>query len=164
MTKRSFFLALMLCALLILPVFGESADTFTSASLTSSYADTALEGDALVEAMASFSGFYTVSTTNPDGSPNVAFFIYVAKMHEGKMYLQLGLAENQSKQNILTTKQGVGMYAANPGTGEDDKPFAVAGARMRFVLVEDEALITALQGESQRPAMYVEVVELLPLG
>ena len=164
MKKQSLFLALVMCALLILPVFGETADTFTSASTTSSYAQFALEGDDLVQALASITGFYTVSTTNPDGSPNVAFFIYGAKEHEGKLYLLLGLAENQSKQNILTDKQGVAMYAANPGTAEGDKPFAVAGARMRFVLVEDQALITELKAGSERPALFVEVVELLPLG
>ncbi len=164
MKNSSFILALALCELLILPVFGETVDAFTSASVSSSYAEFALEGEDLIQALGSFSGFYVVSTTNPDGSPNVAFFIYGAIEHEGKLYLQLGLAENQSKQNILTNKQGVAMYASTPGTAEGDNRFAVAGARMRFELVEEEALINELKAGSERPALFVEVVELLPLG
>ena len=56
------------------------------------------------------------------------------------------------------------MYAATPGTAERDKPFAIAGARMRFVLVEDEVLLTALKGGKESAALFMEVVELLPLG
>ncbi len=143
----------------------ETADTFTSASITTNhYGDFALTGDELANALNSFSGFYLVCTTNPDGSANAAVAIYGAVQHEGKMYLQLGLADNQTKANLLADKKGLAVYAANPGTDEGDKPYAISGARMTFQLVEDEELIKTLQGDNQRPAIFAEVLETVPLG
>lgn len=78
--------------------------------------------------------------------------------------MQLALAENQSSQNLKRDKQDVAVYAAVPGTGAEDKPYAVSGARIRFRLVEDEALFKAFQGDFQRPALYGEFAEVLLLG
>lgn len=164
MFKRTLCLLAALC-LFSLPVLAETADTFTSASATTDhYGDYALAGDDLEKALNSISGFYLVCTTNPDGSANAAFAIFGAVQHEGKLYLQMGFAENQTKANILANKKGLAVYAANPGTAEGDKPYAVSGARMSFQLVEDEELIKTLQGDSKRPAIFVEVVNTLPLG
>ncbi len=161
--KRFFTLALILCLFALVPASMES-DAFTSASIKNHYGDFALEGEELMNAMNSFSGFYQVATTNPDGSPNSAYFIFGCKELNGKYYVQLGLAENQSLQNLQREKVGVAVYAKAPSGEEGAKPYAVSGARIRFRLVEDEALIKELQGDSQRPALYGEFVEVLPLG
>ena len=72
--KRLFALTLALC-LLALPVLAEPAvDTFTTASVNNFYGK--IEGDELMNAINSYSGFYAVATVNPDGTPNLAFFIY----------------------------------------------------------------------------------------
>ena len=63
--------ALLACA----PALAE-VDAFTSASVTDFYGDNALTGDELMNAINSFSGFYLVCTTNPDGSANAGYFIY----------------------------------------------------------------------------------------
>lgn len=161
--KRFFTLALILCLFALVPASMES-DAFTSASIKNHYGDFVLEGEELMNAMNSFSGFYQVATTNPDGSPNSAYFIFGCKELNGKYYVQLGLAENQSLQNLQREKVGVAVYAKAPSGEEGAKPYAVSGARIRFRLVEDEALIKELQGDSQRPALYGEFVEVLPLG
>ena len=53
-----------------------SVDSFTSASVADFYGDYGLTGDELMNALNSFQGSYLVSTVNPDGSPNIGFYIY----------------------------------------------------------------------------------------
>lgn len=161
--KRIFSLALALCLLLAVPAVMET-DAFTSASVSDYYGAFALTEGELMEALNSFSGFYLIATTNPDGSPNVGYFIFSCKELNGQYYLQMGLAENQTLQNLMRDKEGVAVYAATPGTGEEDKPYAVSGARIRFSIVEDEELIKELQGDAEQPSLYGEFVEVLPLG
>ena len=101
--------ALLLALVMVLPVCAladEAADAVTSASVADFYGDYGLSGDALMDAINSFSGFYLISTTNPDGTPNSAYFIYAMVKHEDRYYLQLGLAENQSKANLQANGPG----------------------------------------------------------
>lgn len=161
--KRILTLALVLCLLAVFPASMES-DAFTSASVTDHYGAFALSGEELMAAINAYTGFYAVGSTNPDGSPNVAYFIFGMKELNGKYYVQLGLAENQSKQNLQRDGRGVAMYAATPGTGAEDKPYAVSGARIIFSIIEDEALITELKGDSQHTPLFGEVLAVLPLG
>lgn len=161
---KALSLSALMLALLAVPAWAEETDAFTSASVSNFYADTALAGDELMEAINTFSGFYLVCTTNPDGSPNAAFFIFSCLKNEDKYYLQMGLAENQSKLNLAENGEGVAVYAATPGSGEDAKPYAVAGARMRFVQVTDEYLLAALNTSNSDSALFFEITEVLPLG
>ena len=161
---KALALATLMLVLLACGAVAEEADTFTSASVADFYAATALTGDDLMNALNSFSGFYIISTVNPDGTPNSAFFIYSMVKHEDKYYLQLGIAENQSKANLLANGKGVAVYAAAPSTEEGAKPYAVAGARMRFEAVTDEELIKTLNTTGREGMMFYEVVETRPLG
>ena len=95
MKKR--FIPLMLAAAFCLPALGLAEDAVSSASVANFYADYALTGDDLMNAINSTAGFYLVSTTNPDGSPNAAYFIFGMTKLNDQYYLQLGLAENQSR-------------------------------------------------------------------
>lgn len=164
------FAALLLALALMLPVvaLGEAvaspaADAFTSASVANYYAQYALTGDDLMNAVNGQSGCYLVSTTNPDGTPNTAYFIFAIKKLDDKYYLQLGLAENQSKANLEANGNGLAVYAANPEA--DAKPYAVSGARIRFVAIEDQAIVEQLNADAARPgAMFFEIVEVKPLG
>lgn len=157
-------LAAVMLALLAVPAMAESADAVTSASVADFYAASALTGDDLMNAINSFSGFYLISTTNPDGTPNSAFFIYSMVKHEDKYYLQLGLAENQSKANLAANGEGLAVYAATPSSEEGAKPYAVSGARMRFKAVEDEELIKTLNTSGREGAMFFEITEIRSLG
>lgn len=155
---------LLLCTLLVCFLFGACAlaeDAISSASVSDFYADSALTGDDLMNAINSFSGFYIVSTANPDGTPNSAFFIYSCVKNEDAYYLQLGLAENQSRQNLIANGEGMAVYAAAPS---GDKPYAVSGARMWLKQVTDEALLAKLNPEGSDSALYFEIVQLRPLG
>ena len=159
--------ALLLALVMVLPVCAladEAADAVTSASVADFYGDYGLSGDALMDAINSFSGFYLISTTNPDGTPNSAYFIYAMVKHEDRYYLQLGLAENQSKANLQANGEGLAVYAAAPSTEEGAKPYAVSGARMRFKAVEDQAVLDALAELGRAGSMFFEVVEVKPLG
>lgn len=136
-------------------------DTFTSASVANYYAQYALTGDNLMNAVNSQSGTYLIMTTNPDGTPNAGYFIFAIKKLDDKYYLQLGLAENQSKLNLEANGEGLAVYAANP-TG--DKAYAVSGARFYFKAIEDQAVIDALMVDARQGAMFFEITEVLPLG
>lgn len=112
----------LVCALVLslsmTAVLAEETDAFTSASVASYYADSALTGDDLMNAINSFSGTYLVCTTNPDGTANAGVFIFACVKNEDKYYIQMGLAENQTKQNLLRTGEALAVYAANPSTEE----------------------------------------------
>ena len=154
--------AALLLTMLAVPALGE--DVVSSASVADFYGATALTGDDLMNAINSFSGTYIITTANPDGTANSAFFIYSMVKHEDKYYLQLGLAENQSKANLAATGKGLAVYAANPSGEEGAKPYPVAGARMWFEAVEDEELVKTLNTSGREGAMFFEVVLVRPLG
>lgn len=157
--------ALLLACVMLLPVAAlAEQDAVSSASVANFYGDYALTGDDLMNAVNSFSGFYLVSTVNPDGTPNAAFFIFSMVKHEDKYYLQLGLAENQSKANLAANGNGVAVYAATPSNEEDAKPYAVAGARITFQAVTDEAVAAALAANAREGALFFEITEIRPLG
>ena len=157
-------LLLVLALMMVMPMaIADEADTFATASVADYYAASALTGDDLMNAVNGQSGCYLISTTNPDGTPNTAYFIFAIKKLDDKYYLQLGLAENQSKANLLANGNGLAVYAANPEEGA--KPYAVAGARIRCVAIEDQAVVDALTADAARPgALFFEIVEVKPLG
>ena len=157
----SLALSLMLLACAI-PAMAE--DTVASASVADFYAQHALTGDDLMNALNSFSGTYLISTTNPDGTPNTAFFIYSMVKLDGEYYLQLGLADNQSKANLLANGCGLAVYAANPSGEEGAMPYAVSGARIWFQNVSDEAVLAKLMEGAREGAMFYEITAVRPLG
>ena len=159
---HTLLLALVLSTLLAVPAMAE--DAVSSASVADFYADSALTGDDLMNAINAFSGTYLVSTTNPDGTPNTAYFIFSMVKHEDKYYLQLGLAENQSKANLERNGAGQAVYAANPTGEEGVKPYSVSGARIRFKALEDPSLADVLNASGRPGALFFEVTEVRPLG
>ena len=112
------FIPLLLAAALCLPFAALAEDAVSSASVADFYGQTALTGDDLMNAINSFSGFYLVTTTNPDNSPNAAFFVFGMVKHEDHYYVQLILAKNQSRSNLLANGEGVAVYAATPSSEE----------------------------------------------
>ena len=159
---KTLLLSCLLMALLAVPAMAE--DAVSSASVADFYADTAITGDDLMNAINSFSGTYLVSTANPDGTPNTAFFIFSMVKHEDKYYLQLGLAENQSKANLDAKGEGMAVYAANPDVAGGAKPYPVAGARIWFKALEDPSLAETLNASGRPGAMFFEITEIRPLG
>ena len=158
------FLSCALVCMLMMPAIAETPDAVTSASVADFYADSALTGDDLMNAINAFSGTYLVSTTNPDGTPNTAYFIFSMVKHEDKYYLQLGLAENQSKANLEANGVGQAVYAALPSNEEGAKPYSVSGARIRFKALEDSSLAETLNTTGRPGAMFFEITEIRPLG
>jgi len=158
-------IALLLTLLMVLPVAAlaeETVDAFTSASVANFYGDYGLTGDDLMNAVNSQSGCYIVCTTNPDGSPNAGYFIFAIKKLDDKYYLQLGLAPNQSLNNLNANGEGLAVYAANPVEGA--KAYAVSGARIRFAAIEDQAIVDALMLDARQGALFFEIVDVQPLG
>ena len=156
-------IALLLCLLMVLPVAAlaeEATDTFTSASVANYYGAYGLTGDDLMNAVNSQSGCYIVCTTNPDGSPNAAVFIFGIKKLGDKYYIQLGLADNQSKANLARTGEGLAVF----GFANEGMTFGTGGARFYFTAIEDQAIVDELMKDARPGQMYFEITEVLPLG
>ena len=104
------------------------------------------------------------SASVADNSPNAAFFVFGMVKHEDHYYVQLSLAENQSRSNLLANGEGVAVYAATPSSEEGAKPFATSGARIRFKAITDEAVAAALAENANEATLFFEVVDVRPLG
>lgn len=161
------FLALLMSLSLVAmaETASPAADVFTSASVSNFYAQYALTGDELMDAVndwygENIKGTYLVCTTNPNGTPNSAVFIFGIKKLNDKYYLQLGLADNQSKANLAQTGVGLAVFGFTP----DGMTFAAGGARMYFKAIEDQAITDELMKDARETQMFFEIVEVLPLG
>ncbi len=159
-------LSLLLICVLILScscVLAESVDTVTTASVANYYG--AMTGDELMNAINSYSGFYAVATVNPDGTPNIAFFVYGMIKLNDIYYIQLGINPNQTTVNIENGSDVIAMYGALPASDAEAR-YATTGAKMVLKKVEDEATLAELlktAPEGFKP-MYYEVIETRPLG
>ena len=159
--KKLLALTLVLC-LFALPVLAEPAvDAFTSASVNNFYGK--IEGDELMNAINSYTGFYAVATVNPDGTPNLAFFIYGCVKEGETHYLQLGLSPNQTTANIDNGSEVVAMYAQLPAEGAT---YPTSGARLSLKKVTDEELLAKLLVNAPQgyQPMYYEITAVNPIG
>lgn len=160
--KKLLLVLAILSLVLCVPALAE--DAISSASVADFYGDYAITGDELMDAINSFSGFYLVTTVNPDGTPLSGFFIYACKKIDDTYYLQFGLAENQSRQNLVANDDAYAVYAAAPSTEEGAKPYAVAGARMKLKKVTDEDVLSTLSEGAYEGTLFFEIVECRSLG
>ena len=169
---KKLFAALLCVSLMCLPfALGEASeippaeiiDAGTSASVADFYGTYGITGDDLMNAINSYAGFYAVATVNEDGTPNVAFFIYGCKKVEDKYYISLGIAENQTRLNVLRTGEAVAMYGAAPDPASG-MSYAVSGARMTLKLVTDEALLQQLAVPEYPNTLFCEIVGIRSLG
>ena len=163
--KKFLILILALC-LATLPALAEAdaePDAVTSASVNDFYADSALTGDDLMNAINSYSGFYAVGSVNPDGTPQLGFYIYGCMKLEETYYLQLGISPNQTTANIEAGSELIAMYAALPAEG---MTYATSGARMWLSQVTDEAVLEQLLAfaPSGYTPMYYEITSVRSLG
>ena len=156
---------LLTCALLL--VFAcaaaETVDTVTTASVANYYG--ALTGDELMNAINSYTGFYAVASVNPDGTPNIAYFIYGMQKIGDVYYVQLGINPNQTTANIENGSELMAMYGALPAA-DAQLQSATSGAKMVLKKVENEEILAELlktAPEGYAP-MYYEVIETRPLG
>ena len=152
---------LALCMILPAAALAEAGtDTVTTASVVD-YFGTLLTPADLVADISAYNGFFAVATVNPDGTPNIGFFIFSAAEHEGKLYLQFGLAENQTRANMESGSAVTVMYAPVPTEGT----YATVGARMTCERVTDEALLEQLMGiMPQQSNLIYEVTQIRPIG
>ena len=145
-------IALLLVLFVCLPVFSlAETDAVTSASVVDYYG-TILTPAQLVESISAYNGFFAVATVNPDGTPNIGFFIFSAAEYEGKLYLQFGLAENQTRANMENGSAVTVMYAPVP----TEQPYATVGARMTCERVTDAALVETLMSAPSTTVLPVK--------
>ena len=159
-------LSILLACVLILAcacAVAETVDTVTTASVANYYG--ALTGDELMDAINSYTGFYAVASVNPDGTPNIAYFVYGMRKLNDVYYVQLGINPNQTTANIDNGSALIAMYGKLP-EADAQLQTATSGAKMLLKKVEDEAILAELlktAPEGYTP-MYYEVVETRPIG
>ena len=157
--------AVLACALLLACACAtaETVDAVTTASVNNYYG--VLTGDELMDAVNSYSGFYAVASVNPDGTPNIAYFIYGMKKLNGVYYVQLGINPNQTTVNIENGSALIAMYGAIPAPDAQPQS-ATTGAKMVLKKVEDEATLAELLKTAPEgfTPMYYEIIETRPLG
>ena len=158
--KKLLSLILVLCMLVPFAAVAESADAITSASVVDYYGTILTPAD-LVASISAYNGFFAVATVNPDNTPNIGFFIFSAAEYEGKLYLQFGLAENQTRANMENGSAVTVMYAPLPTEGT----YATVGARLTCERVTDEALVEKLMEiMPQKSNLIYEVTLIRPIG
>ena len=112
---KKILVVLMACAMILTCAFAAAetaVDAVTTASVANYY--DALTGDELMDAINSYSGFYAVASVNPDGTPNIAYFIFGMQKIGDVYYIQLGINPNQTTANIENGSSLIAMYGALP--------------------------------------------------
>lgn len=155
-----------LCALLTaftLYADGGSVDAVTAASGKSYYGANSYDREALKAALSQYP--YPVSvavaTVNDDGSPNLAVAI-PGISGDGK-HLVFGLAPNRTRENI--TARGTAVVIFYEYTPEAAKEERSKGCRVvvQYVGHEENRRLNRRDGK-ERPALYLEIIAILPIG
>lgn len=158
--KKFLSVLLILCMLIPAASLAEGTDAVTSASVID-YFGTLMSPADLAASINAYNGFFSVATVNPDNTPNIGFFIFSAAEYEGKLYLQFGLAENQTRANMESGSAVTVMYAPLPSEGT----YATVGARLTCERVTDEALVEKLMEiMPQKSDLIYEVTLIRPIG
>jgi len=140
----------------------EWVDAVSSASLATNKYTTFTETQ-LQDAVMAYQTECVVSTSNEDGTPNIAIFVPAA-MIDGT-YVAFAGAENQTKANFERAK--IGMIAFDvPNPTAETKELRHQGSVVKATLVEDESVIGKLKDADEQLAVctFVEITELLPVG
>ena len=161
--KKIISVLLALCLMLPFAALAETAeapDAVSSASVVD-YFGTLMSASDLAADISAYNGFFAVATVNPNNTPNIGFFIFSATEYEGKLYLQFGLAENQTRANMENGSAVTVMYAPLPTEGS----YATVGARMTCERVEDADLVAKLMEiMPQKSDLIYEVTLIRPIG
>lgn len=141
-----------------------SVDSITAASGQVYYPAGSYDLPTLQAALAVYPYKVTVgiATTNSDGSPNLA--VAIPGITEDGKYLKLGLADNRTKTNLTERELVVVMfYEYNPSAVE--KTDRNKGTRVvaQYVGDEENARMNK-EANAKNPSIYLEIVELLPIG
>ena len=165
MKKTFILMTIMLFVLMasfLVAAVEPSIDSISSASVTNYYQKSSLEGEALFDALRDRRGAIVVSTTNSDGSPNAGIVIPGVVDENTLMF---GLAENQTKVNLIARKYAViTTYIYKPDA--QDKLERNRGARIIVSYISDQAEIDRLiqQTGAREGTIFVKVEKVLPLG
>ncbi len=107
----------------------------------------------------------TIATTNVDGSPNLS--VVIPGISQCGNYLVFGMEENRTGVNFVERKLAVvSFYEYNPPKEIDPQNRLATGDRGCRVIVQypGDEINEELNVGRARPAIFMEIVEVLPLG
>lgn len=145
-----------------------NVDTISKASTEVYYQQSSWDEAKVKEILknnASKAAAVVVSTTNEDGTPNAATII-PGLVNDNTLVFNIA-TEGNTKKNMLERQIAVlTLFAHNPEA--EDKALRNQGARVLLKTVTDENKINELVKEAQlkdaSTAVFMEIVEVLPLG
>lgn len=164
--KKAFILMtvvmLILLASFLVQAAEPSVDSISSASKTNYYEQSSLKGEELFNALRERRCAIVVSTANSDGTPNAGVVIPGVADENTLMF---GMAENQTKINLIERKYAViTAYIYSPDAKEKLK--RNVGAKIIVSYISDPAEIKKLLKKtgSREGTIFVKVEKVLPLG
>lgn len=177
MKKR--LIALLLCGVTALSLMAcsekketeavtASVDTISKASTEVYYGESSWDEAKVKEALknnVSKAAAVVVSTTNEDGTPNAATIV-PGLVNDNTLLFNIA-TEGNTKKNMLEREIAVlTLFAHKPEA--EDKALRNQGARVVLKTITDKEKIDALVKEAQlkdaSTAVFMEIVEILPLG
>lgn len=163
MKKLSRLIFVSIMVLFAVSLIADSgADAISSASKQNYYTGSSLTGDALFEALNKRELAISVATVNPDNTPNAAVVVPSVVDSETLMF---GLADNQTKLNLLERKLAVITAYKYTPTAES-KADRNIGARIVVEYIDNEDEIAALMEKSgaSEGTFFVRIIKILPIG
>ncbi|MCR1950568.1 MULTISPECIES: pyridoxamine 5'-phosphate oxidase family protein [unclassified Clostridium] len=145
-----------------------SVDTISKASTEVYYGESSWDEAKVKEVLknnVSKAAAVVVSTTNEDGTPNAATIV-PGLVNDNTLLFNIA-TEGNTKKNMLERQIAVlSLFAHNPEA--EDKALRNQGARVILKTITDEDKINELVKEAQlkdaSTAVFMEIVEILPLG
>ena len=158
-------LSIILCALLVgtAAFASPDVDTITAASGSSYYKNSSYDLQDLKDALGGYPypTAISVATVNADGSPNIS--VVIPGLSADGRYLTFGLAGNRTRANFTERDLAVVLfYEYRPEAGKSERN---KGCKVVVRYVGDYAnkrLNT--EAGNEKPSLFMEIVEILPIG
>lgn len=163
MKKLSGSILVFLMILISVSLLADSAaDAISAASKQNYYTGSSLTGEELFNALQNRELAISVATVNPDNTPNAAVVIPSVVDSETLMF---GLADNQTRMNLLERKLAViTAYKYNPTA--ESKTERNIGARILVEYIDNEDEVATLMEKSgaKEGTLFVRILKVLPIG
>jgi hypothetical protein len=140
-----------------------SVDTISAASATSYYAASSYDLAKLISVLGAYPYpvSVTIATVNSDGSPNLA--VCIPGITKDGKYLTFGLSENRTKANFQERELGVVLFYEYTPTAEKAERNKGCKAVVRYVGDEENTRLNEAAA-NKNPSLYMEIVDILPIG
>jgi len=161
--KKILVLLAVLMALTFTVTADPNVDTITAASGQAYYGGSSYDLPALQAALGAYPYATTiaVSSINADGSPNMS--VVIPGITDDGKYLTFGLAGNRTRENFIQREIAVVLFYEYTPTAEKAERNKGCRVVVKYVGDRKNNQLNEAAG-NERPSLFMEIVEILPLG